>query len=283
VFEAGSRHKLITLPARDNQSFASFSQDNRLVCVMGRDGKSLILWDTVEKKELPPIKNDVELEWYLISPDGKVIVTFDKTGGKVKSWEMASQLQISQFVRNKKPENEDTVESEPHVLSPDGQVLAFSDSTKVALWQVNSGAPLALGNQDVGGRVSVIAFSPDGKLLVAGYESGTVRIWDAVKRLELAAFMGHKDSVTALAFTPDGRTLASGGGAQDATVKLYTMLAMREILTLTHEPSPTSETHAEQGSEDTVSQLFFSRDGKAIISLSGNGILRTWRGNTPSQ
>jgi WD40 repeat protein len=240
-----------------------------------------MVWDTVEKKELPSIKNDVELQSYLISPDGKVIVTFDKEGGKVKSWEIASQHQLAQLVRNKKSENTEDEDSgtDLHVLSPDGQLLAFSDSPRVELWQVKSGDVLALGNQDLQGRVSVIAFSPDGKMLAAGDKSGTVRIWDAVNRQELATFMGHKDSVTALAFTPDSRTLASGGAARDGAVKLYSMSAMRELLTLTHEPSPTSETHADQGNEDTILQLFFSTDGRALMTHSGNWILRIWRAN----
>ena len=285
LVEAESGRKLVSLPARRYPSVATFSQDNRLFCVVEPDGKSVAIWDINEKKELPAIRNDVELESYLISTDGKVIVTFDKQGGKVKSWEIASQRQMAQFVRNSKPkssEDEDFGEAEAYVLSADGQTLAFSDSNKVGLWQVNSSdAPVALGNQEMRGRVSVIAFSPDGKLLAAGDESGTVRIWDVIKRQDLATFMGHKDSVTALAFSADGRTLASGGGARDGAVKLYGMSALRELLTLTHEPSPTSEVHAGQGSEDTVMQLFFSADGRALITHSGNFILRIWRGDAP--
>ena len=283
--EAESGRKVVSLPARRYPSVATFSQDNRLFCVVEPDGKSVAIWDINEKKELPAIRNDVELESYLISTDGKVTVTFDKQGGKVKSWEITSQRQMAQFVRNSKPkssEDEDFGEAEAHVLSADGQTLAFSDSNNVGLWQVNSSdAPIALGNQEMRGRVSVIAFSPDGKLLAAGDESGTVRIWDVIKRQDLATFMGHKDSVTALAFSADGRTLASGGGARDGAVKLYGMSALRELLTLTHEPSPTSEVHAGQGSEDTVMQLFFSADGRALITHSGNFILRIWRGDAP--
>jgi WD40 repeat protein len=220
-----------------------------------------------------------------MSPDGRLLVTFDKESGTVKSWEIVSQRRVAQFVRNRKPtnsEDEAPDESDPQVLSPDGRILAFSDSSKVELWQVNSNdAPLALANSDMRAPVSVIAFSPDGKLLAVGDEIGTVRIWDAVKRQELTTFMGHKDSVTTLAFSPDSRALASGGGARDGAVKLYGMTTMRELLTLTHEPSPTSETHAGQGSEDAILQLFFSSDGRALITQSNNFILRIWRGNVP--
>ena len=280
-----SGRKLTSIPVRYWRAFASFSQDSRLFGVIGRDRKSVMLWDTVQKKDLPPIKNDMELRSYLMSLDGKVIVTFDKASGTLKSWEVASQRMLAQLVRNKTPKNpeeEPPFENDAQALSPDGKLLAFSDSNKVELWQVNSGdAPLTLANQDMRGRVSVVAFSPDGKLLAAGDEFGTVRIWDAVNRKELATFMGHKDSVTALAFTADSRTLASGGGARDGAVKLYGMSAMRELLTLTHEPSPTAEVHAGQGTEDEILQLFFSADGRALITQSGNFVVRIWRGSFP--
>ena len=285
LVEAGSGRTLASIPMRFLRSFASFSQDSRLFGVIGRDRKSVMLWDTIQKKDLPPIKNDVELRSYLFSPDGKIVVTFDKDNGTVKSWEIASQRVLGQVVRNTKPENPDEEtpdEDDAQVLSTDGHFLAFSDSNKVELWQVNSGdAPLALGNDVMRGRVSVVAFSPDGKLLAAGDEFGTVRIWDTASRQELATFMGHKDMVTALAFTADSRTLASAGGARDGAVKVYGMSAMRELLTLTHEPSPTAEVHAGQGSEDAILELFFSADGRALITYSGNSIVRIWRTSLP--
>lgn len=280
VVDPVSGQKLASVPSR---YFAdpAFSQDNRLFCAIGPDSRSVMIWDRVEKKDLPPIKNDVELQSFLISRDGKVILTIDKDDGNIKSWDVGSQREVARLVRNKKPENlndDNYLESEAAVLSPDGQWLAFSDSNKVGLWQVSSGgAPLAPANQQMRGVVSAIAFSPDGKLLAAGDQTGAVRIWDVTTRQELGTFMAHKDIVTALAFSNDGRTLASGGAGRDGAVKLYGLTAMRELLTLRHEPSPPSEIHAVQGSEDTVRQLFFSADGKALITHSGNLILRIWR------
>jgi hypothetical protein len=53
---------------------------------------------------------------------------------------------------------------------------------------------------------------------------------------------------------------------------------MRELITLAHEASPTSEIHAEQGSEDNILEMVFAADGRTLITRSGNGILRVWRG-----
>jgi WD40 repeat protein len=75
-------------------------------------------------------------------------------------------------------------------------------------------------------RIDALAFSPDGRRLLAGGAVGTVRLWDvpdpappdeggtvtwaAAAARELAAFDWQIGPVTALAFAPDGLTAAAG-------------------------------------------------------------------------
>lgn len=281
LWDVSTRRELITLRAQAQFSEHSpaFSPDGRLFTALGSDGKSLILWDAAERKELTPVSNDAALKNYLLSPDGKVIVTVDKDSQRVKSWDVASRRQLAMFERKAKREagaRGAEAEERPLLLalSPDGKFLAFSDSEEVGLWETGSmQEPILLGRHEV--DVSALAFTPDGKLVAAGDGAGVVKVWDTATRGELSRFKGHKDTVTALAFSPDGRTLASSGGG---TVEIYGMASMRGLITLTHEPSPTSEIHALQGSEDMISELFFSADGKSLITLSGNDVLRLWRG-----
>jgi WD40 repeat protein len=279
LWDVSARRELITLRAQFTGPPPAFSPDGRLFTALGSDGKSVILWGAAERQELAPVRNDAALKDYLLSPDGKVIVTVDKDGQRVKSWDVASRRQLAMFERKtKRDAGAGRVEAEEQAtllaLSPDGKFLAFSDSKEVGLWQTDSTQePILLGRHEVG--VSVLAFSPDGKLAAAGDEAGGVKVWDTTTRGELSTFKGHKDAVTALAFSPDGRALASSGSG---TVKLYGMASMRELITLTHEPSPTSEVHAVQGYEDTVLEIFFSADGRSLITLSGNHIVRIWRG-----
>ncbi len=281
LWDVSTRRELITLRAGQSyEDLAAFSPDGRLFTALGSDGKSLILWDAAERKELTPVRNDAALKDYLLSPDGKVIVTVDKDSQRVKSWDTASRRQLAMFERKAKREaGAGGAEAEEQTmvlaLSPDGKFLAFSDAEEVGLWETGSTQePILLGRHEEG--VSALEFSPDGgKLVAAGYKDGVVKVWDTATRGELLTFKGHKDGVTVLAFSPDGRTLASGDGG---TVKLYSMASMRELITLTHESSPTSEIHALEGSEDTVLELFFSADGRSLITLSGNRVLRLWRG-----
>jgi WD40 repeat protein len=282
LWDASSHQELVTLRSHSSEYPPAFSADGRLFTAVGPDGKSVILWDTAERRELPPVRNDAALKEYFLSRDGKVVVTVDKDGQRVKSWDIASQKELAALEMKVKREasagNEGDEESQAHMaLSPDGKLFAFSYSNEVMLWDASSTQePVLLAKRD--GNVSALEFSPDGKLIAVGDSDGMVQVWDAVKRTEAHTFKGHKDEVTALAFSPDGKTLASGGGASDRTVKLYGIASMRELITLTHDPSPTSEVHAGQGGEDVVSELFFSADDRSLIALSGNNVLRIWRG-----
>jgi WD40 repeat protein len=68
-----------------------------------------------------------------------------------------------------------------------------------------------------------VAFSPDGKTLASGSESGAITLWDVPTGKVRVTFQAHTPgrafAVESLAFSPDGKTLASG--SWDNTVKLW--------------------------------------------------------------
>ncbi len=64
-----------------------------------------------------------------------------------------------------------------------------------------------------------VAFSTDGKRILAGGSNGTIVAWDANSGQLLHALTGHKGGVRALAFSRDGSRFASGG--EDKTIGVW--------------------------------------------------------------
>jgi len=99
-------------------------------------------------------------------------------------------------------------------LSKDGRFIAYTywhDPEKVIrlfdLTTETTLPPLLFHKRDV----TSVAFSPDGDLLAAGSQDGSVSLW-RVGDWELAeTFFTLKDGISSLAFSPNGAFLALGG------------------------------------------------------------------------
>jgi len=139
--------------------------------------------------------------------------------------------------------------------------------------------------------VSALAFDPAGKRLVAGSAAG-LSAWDAAG----ARLFGDGGAVLALAFAPDGARLATAG----AEVRLWEMAAGRARALegalgpfVTVAFSPDGHTVAAGGragvalwsvagggprvlGSDPVVRIAFSTDGKLLVGVAGDRLLRVW-------
>ena len=61
------------------------------------------------------------------------------------------------------------------------------------------------------------AFTPDGKRLATGGDTGIITLWDAATGQEVLTLRGHSDAISRLTFSAHGRFLASSN--KDGSVR----------------------------------------------------------------
>jgi hypothetical protein len=150
-----------------------------------------------------------------LSPDGKFLAISDANGGAFL-WDIATGGFVAGLYDPNRQAAWDVA------FSPNGATVADCTSTSsnnryvdgsTYLWSVASPAkPMATFRDPRGAGMGTLAFSPDGKLLAAADNNGSVYLLDAVtlkviRRLQANA-PGSGYGIAGLAFSPDGSELA---------------------------------------------------------------------------
>jgi WD40 repeat protein len=149
-------------------------------------------------------------------------------------------------------------------LSPDGRRLAvhFPGCVRkeTRVYEVDTGRSLAF-TTGCSGFLSSLAFSPDSSRLVSASTDALARVWDAGTGKPVAPAMRHSTFVRRASFAPDGRLVVT---LDDHHARLWDS-ATGDLLT---PPLP----HRLGGMAD----VWFSRDGRRIVSVAPGGAAQQW-------
>ncbi|HUQ73054.1 MAG TPA: hypothetical protein VM165_26225, partial [Planctomycetaceae bacterium] len=172
--------------------------------------------------------------------------------------------------------------------SPDGTLMAIAGELRLQLRDGTTGQVLLqLPRRSDGMSADSVAFSPDGRLLAAGFggakDVSLIELWDIDRRERIAELPGttaipgfttteYTGIVGALAFSPDGQQLVAGFGSLNLLgwgdrgnnpLLVYDVAAKRVVRRL--------ESHG-----NTCVSVTFSRDGSRMASASMDGTARLW-------
>jgi RNA polymerase sigma factor (sigma-70 family) len=110
-------------------------------------------------------------------------------------------------------------------------------------------------------NVTVVTFSSDGSILIAGDRDGGIRFWDRSQGTEFRRLSAHRGAVTAIALSSDRTLLASAG--QDHVIRLWNAATGKEVGTFT-------------GHEGEVVSVVFTPDDRTLISAGQDRTIRLW-------
>ncbi|KAH3681378.1 hypothetical protein WICPIJ_007647 [Wickerhamomyces pijperi] len=156
-----------------------------------------------------------------------------------------------------------------HSKSNSGQVLT-AGLEEILLWDIKTGElvkklsdGLPIGSSDAKlGKPSVVTrmtYHNETNLLAAGYDDGSIKVWDILSGIVLVSFQGHKSAVTQLEFDAEGTRLVSG--SRDASLIFWDLVGEIGLFKL-------------KGHKGEITGVWFNDDW--LISTSKDGLIKVW-------
>lgn len=108
-----------------------------------------------------------------------------------------------------------------HRFFPNGDAFGTgSDDSTCRLFDIRAGRELnKYKTEDANCGVTSIAFSISGRLLFAGYDDFSCKVWDSMRGDQVGILLGHDNRVSCLGVSSDGMALCTG--SWDSSLKIW--------------------------------------------------------------
>lgn len=214
VWEVNTGKLLHTLEwAPQTQNLGALSPDGKLAVIFS-DNPTTRLIDLSSGKVLRQVEKAAATQF---TAEGSLLAGAEYANFRadaIRLWKVSGGEVAATFGKQLRP---------PLVLSPAGDVGAVLAGFSVQLLRIPSGQFITALSASARPNVRLLnaAFSPDGKWLAAGDESGLVWTWQVENRKQTFILEGHKKEISALIFSADSQTLVSL--AQDGGVRMWSV------------------------------------------------------------
>jgi WD40 repeat protein len=240
----------------------AFSPHGKTIATGTADG-GILFWDArARKRRGEPLAGHEDFVRTLsYSPDGSLLASGSEDSTGMLLWDVASGKRVGGPLLAH-PGAEANVQQ----FLGNGSGLLSLSPTEVAVWEVDGAT---LGRRVSGihkGRVSDVASSADGRLLVSGgLDDGTVRLWDVARQRPAGAPLpSGVGPVANVEVSADGRLLAveTFRGQERDQIALFEVATRKRLALL----------------KTTAFEAFpqFSPDGGTLAFHEGNGRVALW-------
>lgn len=236
-----------------SEAEVAFSPDGAWLAAAGSDN-TIYLWDVASSVAGAELSGHTSTPVSIaISPDGTVVS--GSSDRSIRLWNGAdgSEVAVIDMLNDEQIGRINQV-----AFSPDGAVFASGDSDgNIVIWDTASQTPSAQFSAEA--AIDDLAFSPDGSQLVSVSDEQVVQLWDVAAGTEVAATVGHTDTMNALTFSPDSGTLAVSD--YDENLWLWDTAAMPEL------NLSTSLVEGGNISSENLTGVAYSSDGALLAAL----------------
>jgi WD40 repeat protein len=211
LWDAATGRELVSLPGSDLLPLSQFSPEGRWLVAQVRPGV-ISIHDTGDGRLRHQITllaghdpADAQVDDLQITRDGRTLAAYVKRNPpEVQLWDLEAGRLNATIVGA----------ITPMAFNPDGRTLATSLSranpgdmteSRLRLWDVASGRDVTSLRDLPHTETGAIAFSPDGRLLAVGGQSG-IGVWELTSG-RLRARLGTRDVPWRMEISPDGRFL----------------------------------------------------------------------------